>query len=81
MPNSKTETVKKTAKKKENTKKTDTTISSKMYDELIELSKKNDNKIEREDFTRFLEENNLSKQKKEITSRLNTLNIKISRKK
>ena len=81
MPNSKTETVKKTAKKKENTKKTDTTISSKMYDELIELSKKNDNKIERVDFTRFLEENNLMKQKKEITSRLSTLSIKIARKK
>jgi len=81
LPNSKTETVKKPAKKKENTKKTDTTISSKMYDELIELSKKNGNKIEREDFTRFLEENNLMKQKKEITSRLSTLSIKIARKK
>ncbi|MCK5005637.1 MAG: sigma-70 family RNA polymerase sigma factor, partial [Candidatus Aminicenantes bacterium] len=78
MPNSKTETVKKTAKKKENT---EITISSKMYDELVELSKRNDNKIERVDFTRFLEENNLMKQKKEITSRLNTLNIKIARKK
>lgn len=81
MPNSKTETVKKITKKRGSTKKTETTISSKMYDELIELSKRNDNKIQREDFTRFLEENNLMKQKKEITSRLNTLSIKISRKK
>jgi len=81
LPNSKTETVKKPTKKRESTKKTEVTISSKMYDELIELSKRNDNKIEREDFTRFLEENNLTKQKKEITSRLNTLSIKIARKK
>ena len=81
MSNSKIETIKKTAKKKAKAIKPEATISSKMYDELIEIAKRNDNKIEREDFTRFLEENNLIKQKKEITTRLNTINIKISRKK
>lgn len=42
---------------------------------------KNNNKIQREDFTAFLEENNLIKQKKEITTRLGSMDIKISRKK
>ena len=81
MPNSKTVTVKKTTKKKVKLAKKEATISSKLFDELIEISKGNNNKIEREDFTRFLEENNLMKQKKEITTRLGSMDIKISRKK
>jgi len=81
LATTKTKTVKKPVKKKESKKKDDKTISSKIYDELIQIAKGNDNKIKREEFTEFLKENNLEKQKKEITSRLNTINIKIIRKK
>ncbi len=76
MPNSKTATL-----RKEKTPKKEVAISSTLFNELIEISKGNNNKIEREDFTRFLEENNLMKQKKEITTRLGSMHIKISRKK
>ncbi len=81
MPKTKTKSVKKPFKKKGSTKKSDNIISSKIYDELIQISKRNDSKIKREEFTEFLKENNLEKQKKEITSRLNSLSIKIIRKK
>ncbi len=83
MSNSKTDTGKRKQVKKEKKKTAvkETAISSKMYDELIEIARNNDSKIEREDFINFLEENNLVKQKSEITSRLNTFNIKVARKK
>jgi len=81
LPNSKTPTSKEKPKEKKKTARKETPISSKLFDELIEISKGNDNRIEREDFTRFLEENNLMKQKREITARLASMDIKISRKK
>ncbi|MEN8153190.1 MAG: RNA polymerase sigma factor RpoD [Acidobacteriota bacterium] len=80
MVNSKSE-VKKTPVKKGDKKKKikDKVISSKIYDELVEMSKALDGKIKRENFTVFLEDNGLTKQKKEITSHLLTLDVKILR--
>ncbi len=55
-------------------------ISLKLIDELVEMSKLNDGKIRSENFTAFLEENGLKKQKKDIVSILATNNISIMRK-
>jgi len=52
-------------------------VSQSLIDELIELSKTSDDKIEREDFLKFLRENGLDGQKKEIINHLKSINIKI----
>jgi len=52
-------------------------VSQSLIDELIELSKSSNNKIEREDFLEFLKENNLDGKKKEIVNHLKSINIKI----
>lgn len=54
-------------------------VSAKIYDEIVEMSKHLDGKIEKDDFIDFLLENNLGKRKKEIVSHLLTLNVKIMR--
>lgn len=64
--------------KEENPKKIDAHFYKK---ELLDMSKNNDGKIKREDLNRFIRENNLYKQKKEILSYLQSLKIKIMRKK
>lgn len=83
MVNRKSKVEKKTPAKNKDIKKQkskDKVISSKIYDELIEMSKPLDGKIKRENFLVFLEDNGLTGQKKEITSHLVTLNVKILRK-
>lgn len=52
-------------------------VSQSLMDELIELSKSSNDKIEREDFLEFLKENNLDGQRKEIVNHLKSINIKI----
>ncbi len=52
-------------------------VSQSLIDELIELSKTSDDKIEREDFLKFLRENGLDGQKKDIINHLKSINIKI----
>ena len=56
-------------------------VSSVIIKELIEAAKVNDAKIKYDDFMVFLDENNLLKKKKEITSHLASLNIKVMKKK
>ena len=56
-------------------------VSSVMLKELIEAAKADDGKIKHDDFMVFLDENNLLAKKKEITSHLASLNIKILKKK
>jgi G:T/U-mismatch repair DNA glycosylase len=55
-------------------------VSSVIIRELIETANANDAKIKHEDFMDFLSENNLLEHKKEITTHLLSLNIKILRK-
>ncbi|MCX6557838.1 MAG: hypothetical protein NTW95_10480, partial [Candidatus Aminicenantes bacterium] len=54
--------------------------SSVILRELVEIANTNDAKISHENFIKFLNENNLLEQKKEITAHLLSLNIKILRK-
>jgi RNA polymerase primary sigma factor len=56
-------------------------ISSVIMSELIEAAKANDAKISHDDFMAFLGENNLLPKKKEITSHLASLNLKVLKKK
>ncbi len=58
----------------------DTGISHAIISELVEMSKSNNGKLKRDDFIDFLEENGLTDQKKELTARLNALNVKVMRK-
>jgi len=60
-----------------NNKKID--LSSPIIEELKQMSKSNDGKLKREDFLDMLDKNNLTGQKKEILSHLNSLNITIER--
>ena len=52
-----------------------------IINELKDMSKDHDGRIKREDFNKFLEDKNLWDRKKDITSHLSSLNIKILRKK
>lgn len=56
-------------------------ISQDIFDELNEMSRAKNGKIKREDFVEFLKERNLIEHKKEITSHLASMDIKITRKK
>ncbi len=84
-PKKETKQKKSSTKKKEiKTKKRENVtdlppISAKIYDEIIEMSKTLEGKINKDDFLGFLKENNLEKRKKEIVSHLSTVNVKIMR--
>ncbi len=67
---------KKVVKKKEPAQ-----ISAKIYDEIVEISKPREGKVEKDVFLNFLKDNNLEKRKKEIVSHLSTLGVKIMRRK
>ncbi len=54
-------------------------IGKVIINELVELSKENENLIKAGDFVSFLKENNLYHRKEEILKILNTLNIKVVR--
>jgi RNA polymerase primary sigma factor len=56
-------------------------ITPEIYEELSEMSQAREGKIKKEDFIDFLKEKNLVDHRKEITSHLGTMNIKIMRKK
>jgi RNA polymerase primary sigma factor len=75
-----TKVSKKTALNKDKSPK-NISISPELIDELNEMSKGKNGKIEKEKFTEFLKKNKLVSQKKEIIAHLNSIDIKILRKK